>query len=180
MTILGKIEKSRPLSLTEDADSLLSPNLKTLEWDFREHVFDYSYWVDFGDKEERWVGGLAKEAIARKSTLRQIKIYYDPDPRYSIPKDGYPWDRMDRIRDEIRPHGIELVYSKPAVTKERWLKRGYLWQLLGTSLRNQELLLDRGGNIFYRGVDIRERAPPEGVSEELTHNATILELAFNT
>jgi hypothetical protein len=36
---------------------------------------------------------------------------------------GYPWDLMDRLRDEmLRPIGMNLVYNEPPISKENWLE----------------------------------------------------------
>jgi hypothetical protein len=106
----------------EEANVLLAPNLETFGWDFG--VYPHTSWTDFGNKEEDWLRGLAKAAITRKAALKRIEITYSPDPDLWGVKeeDGYPWDRMDRIRDEIRPCGITLEYSEPPLSKEDWLE----------------------------------------------------------
>jgi hypothetical protein len=36
---------------------------------------------------------------------------------------GYPWDLMDSVREETpKPHGLDLVYSEPPISKEEWLR----------------------------------------------------------
>lgn len=119
-TLVGHLKDVRLEPSAAVANSLLGPNLKTFRWILRGDLHGPEAWGSFGDREQRFIRGLAKAA------LREIEIEFDPDPRLSSLKDGYPWDRMDVIREEIRPHGIELVYSKPPVTKERWLGRGSL------------------------------------------------------
>lgn len=107
----------------EEADALLVPKLKIFGWDFGIYDQHTESWTDFGHKEEGWLRGLAKVATMRKAALKRIEIIYNPEP---LPaeweQDGYPWDRMDRLRDEIRPSGITLEYSEPSLSKENWLE----------------------------------------------------------
>ncbi|KIW29054.1 uncharacterized protein PV07_04900 [Cladophialophora immunda] len=107
----------------EDADALLASNLQTFGWDFGIYDQHSESWTDFGTKEAEWLRALAKAAAARKAALKRIEITYNPDPCYAQTEgDGYPWDRMDRLRDEIRPYGIALEYSEPSLSREDWLE----------------------------------------------------------
>jgi hypothetical protein len=78
-------------------------------------------WDDFGHEEASWVRNLAQTAIARKSSLRMIRIsfyplYFDHQDQC----DDYPWDRTDALNKEFRPQGIAITYTKPPKTKEAW------------------------------------------------------------
>ncbi|KAE8370615.1 hypothetical protein BDV27DRAFT_151873 [Aspergillus caelatus] len=107
---------------TLHADILLGPNLHTFILDFSIYGQHSEAWTDFGEQEEHWVAQFAKAAIERKAALRKIDIIFKPSYKESTEEQGYPWDRMDRIRDEIQLHGLVLEYSKPYLTKEKWLQ----------------------------------------------------------
>jgi hypothetical protein len=96
----------------DQADALLAPNLKTFGSDFDSHDVHPESWTDFGKKEEDWLRGLANAATARKAALKRIEIISCPDTcTWGMKEeDGYPWDRMDRIRDES---WLEAMAPKP-------------------------------------------------------------------
>jgi hypothetical protein len=52
-----------------------------------------------------------------------MKIIFEPRSLWATTEDGgYPWDRMDMVRDQtLRPNGMDLVYIKPFVSKDVWL-----------------------------------------------------------
>ncbi|KAE8138640.1 hypothetical protein BDV38DRAFT_281941 [Aspergillus pseudotamarii] len=104
------------------ADILLGPNLHTFILDFSIYGQHSEAWTDFGEQEEHWVTPFAEAAIERKAALRKIDIVFKPSYKKSTEGQGYPWDRMDRIRDEIQLHGLVLEYNKPCLTKEKWLQ----------------------------------------------------------
>ena len=105
-----------------DADVLLAPNLRTFGWSFSIEDQHSEDWTDFGDKEANWLREFARTAITRKAALNRIEVEFNPDDWEAWRRDDYPWDRMDKIRDEVRPHGIALDYGIPPLTKEEWLK----------------------------------------------------------
>lgn len=81
-------------------------------------------WDDFGHEEASWVRKLAQTAIARKSLLRKIRIFFHP---LSLGSQGnqeqyldYPWDRMDALNKEFQPHDIAITYTKPTKTRAEW------------------------------------------------------------
>lgn len=117
-----QMKKDLEFSIEEADALLLAPNLKTFAWDFGVYDQHTESWTDFGTNEEEWLRGLAKAATARKAALKEIEITYNPEPFDAREEDGYPWDRMDRIRNEIRPYGITLAYSEPSLSKEDWLE----------------------------------------------------------
>jgi hypothetical protein len=115
-----QMEKNLEFSSTE-ADLLLAPNLKTFGWDFTTCDYDKDLWTDFGDREEHWVREFAKAAIAKKAALKKIEITFKPGGWGFKEGDHYPWDRMDKICDEIRPCGMVLEYNEPSFTRKGWL-----------------------------------------------------------
>lgn len=118
-----KWQTDQPLIFSPvDADLLLAPNLHTFGLDFTIDGQQTEGWADFADPEEHWIREFAKAAIARQATLRKIQITYTPDDWRSREEYGYPWDRMDKIRDEIQPYGLMLEYNQPTLTKEEWLQ----------------------------------------------------------
>jgi hypothetical protein len=120
-------EKNLEFSPAE-ADALLGPSLKVFTWDFTIYDQHSESWTDFGEREEQWVRELAKAAIARKAALKKIKIIFNPEDWETKEEDGYPWDRMNKVRDEIQPHGLVLEYSEPRLSKEGWLEEVRLRQ----------------------------------------------------
>lgn len=108
---------------TAESANFLGPKLKFFGWSF--HIYDQhsESWSDFGEKEEAWLQELGEHAIARKAALKTVKIGFRPDYWARVGRDEYPWDRMDKIRDELlRPNRMDLVYSTPIISKEQWLK----------------------------------------------------------
>ncbi|EAW10949.1 uncharacterized protein ACLA_065830 [Aspergillus clavatus NRRL 1] len=111
------------VSPAADADCLLAPRLHTFGLDFSIYDQHSEAWTDFGDAEERWVREFAKVAVARKAALRKIMITFTPEPWGLSREDGYPWDRMDQICEDLRPHGLVLEYNEPVLTKDEWRKK---------------------------------------------------------
>jgi len=125
---LQSLSLSRDLTGTDTTyvANLVAPRLGVFHWELT--VEDQQSSEDlggFGPLEEDWLRAFAAAAIARKSALRLIQIDYQPLDYYckkaSEPRE-YPWDRMDRIAREIRPHGISLSYSQPCMTREQFNK----------------------------------------------------------
>ncbi|KAI1461772.1 hypothetical protein F4805DRAFT_413318 [Annulohypoxylon moriforme] len=105
-----------------DAKLLLAPNLESFTWSFSIYDQHCESWDAIGEKEELWLQQFAKIAASQSTPLKRIHIIFDPDYwGYSI-QDGYPWDRLDRVKESCRQLNIELTYTKPAITKEEWLK----------------------------------------------------------
>lgn len=144
-----------------EADLLLAPNLKTFGLSFSIHDQHSEGWADFGDTEEHWVREFAKAAIASKAALKNIEIEFHPDSSWSSQEDGYPWDRMDKIRDEIRPYGMALEYSEPSCTKEVWLEQMKLGNVELASADSPEQCTpeQRTPDPVFEGRDIREYFP---------------------
>lgn len=122
---LSRWQMAKDLKLSPaEADLLLAPSLRTFGLSFSIYDQHSESWTDFGDTEEHWVRDFAKAAIARKAALNKIEIEFHPDSIWGTnEEDGYPWDRMNKIQDEIRPYGIVLEYSEPYCTKEVWLEQ---------------------------------------------------------
>jgi hypothetical protein len=98
--------------------------LTSFAWDFTVDDQHPEGWTSFGEVETNWVKKLAEIAVARKAALREIQIQFAPDECYGTTEEmGYPWDMMDKIRDKyLRPKGLDLIYNKPMMSKEAWLK----------------------------------------------------------
>lgn len=120
---------------------LLAPRLAAFEWVFDGDDGRALYADHFGPQEADFLRRLARAAVARRVPLRRIAVVFTPAPvvpiRYNLVSgvglEGpeacdsdaaehleYPWDRMDRLADELRPMGIELTYNTPSVTRERF------------------------------------------------------------
>lgn len=108
----------------DSADYLLAPNLHTFTLDFSVYDQHSEDFTDFTDPEENWLRSLARDAVGRNAKLRTIKIDFAPNHylAHGVPAGGYPWERMDRLRDEFRPHGLVVEYNQPPLTKEEWLR----------------------------------------------------------
>ena len=119
---LSRWQMAKDLELSAaDATSLLAPKLATFEWSFSIYDQHSESLADFGSREEGWVHGLAREAIARGAALRKIKITFNPDEGYGTGEHGMsPWDRMDDINKEIAPRGVTLDYGRRPLTPEEW------------------------------------------------------------
>lgn len=115
-------DEEEQVVVEEDDDLLLAPNLHTLVLQFGTGDEGTECWDYFGKKEEEWIREFAKIAIARKAALRTIQISFNPSPQSFKEECGYPWDRMDRIHNEIQPHGLEIEYNDPCFTKEEWVE----------------------------------------------------------
>lgn len=116
-------QSQEPYSFTSDDANVLGPKLKCFGWDFTVYDQHSEPWNAFGENEEAWLNALVKTALSQNSfALRKIDICFNPDHYWDVQEeDGYPWDRMDRVRDELcNPNGIEFVYSKPIISREEW------------------------------------------------------------
>ncbi|KAI1205278.1 uncharacterized protein F4807DRAFT_443435 [Annulohypoxylon truncatum] len=109
-------------SCATDASLMLAPNLETFTWSFSIYDQHCESWDAIGEKEELWLQQLAKIAASRPTPLKRIHITFDPDYWGYRIEDGYPWDRLDRVKESCRQLNIELTYTKPALTKKEWLE----------------------------------------------------------
>lgn len=90
----------------------------------------------FGAPEESCLHNLATTATSHSTALQTIHIVYNPSPSsdgrsgpnpwncYNMFSAWYPWERMERVRDEVlRPGGRELTWDAPPFkSKEEWQK----------------------------------------------------------
>ncbi|KAL4985454.1 hypothetical protein BDW68DRAFT_165133 [Aspergillus falconensis] len=106
----------------DDVGLLLAPNLNTFRLDYSLDGRHLEFSSDFGDPEEQFIRKLAQAAILRKSGLRTIEIVFDPELSRSQAEDRYPWDRIDRLDEEVQAHGIRVVYPRPALSREEWFR----------------------------------------------------------
>jgi hypothetical protein len=161
---LSRWQIQSPLQFTPEDAHVLGPRLKTFVWDFSTHGGWGERWRDFGEAEAAWIWELAACAVSRETTLAKIEIEYKPSecPHDATEAMGYPWDRMDAIRDQIlKPNGLQLSYNKPPISKERW----------------SELVMNgscEGGCIATR-MDDAEEAMMEHAVEATLYDATELE-----
>lgn len=121
---------SKPLDLSlakAEAESLLASKLRIFIWDFTVVGEPHSeFWTDFGAKEEEWLKVFAQVAISGRERYRleEIRIQFEPEYMGSGRElEVYPWDRMDRIREEVVLQSgglVALTYNKPAFSRENW------------------------------------------------------------
>ncbi|KAL5375075.1 hypothetical protein DPSP01_011491 [Paraphaeosphaeria sporulosa] len=125
-----------------EAINVLGPSVTHFTWDLpKKNSYsstgeiipdDREDWSQFGERHEARLRGIATAAVAQDAALRAIHIEFHPvnDGRegpnpwnhYNTFSAWYPWELMDRVRDEVlRPSGRELTYSEPPFeTKEAW------------------------------------------------------------
>jgi len=105
----------------------LAPNLHTFIWDFTIDDRPSENWKDFGPAQRDWLLKFAELAIAKKSSLRKIKIIFvpdedsGPDTKEELESLICPWDLMDEVREALMPNGIELSYNE-CLTKQEYLE----------------------------------------------------------
>ncbi|CAG9977423.1 unnamed protein product [Clonostachys byssicola] len=103
--------------------NLVAPNCEVFCWDMvLEDQQCPEKLGSFNQPEEDWLRAFAQAAIARKSALRHIKVLYYPESDAYLTEEAlksleYPWDRMDRLAQEIQPYGIHLSYSAPNISR---------------------------------------------------------------
>ncbi|KAE8547734.1 hypothetical protein TMatcc_009547 [Talaromyces marneffei ATCC 18224] len=112
---------SSNLNLAEDdADLLLGPKLRKFTWDFSPfHKVLRERWTDFNHEEEEWVRRLAQTAISRGHSLEEVWIEFTPRV---MDKEGeiYPWDRLDRLHEDVQSSGLKVKYNKPVHSRDKW------------------------------------------------------------
>ncbi|KAI0890745.1 uncharacterized protein GGS22DRAFT_151730 [Annulohypoxylon maeteangense] len=146
-------------SCVTDAKRLLAPNLEKFTWSFSVYDQHCESWDAIGEKEELWLHQFAKIAASQPNPLKKIHIIFDPDYWGYRIEDGYPWDRLDRVRDSCRQLNIKLTYTKPALTKEAWLERVEEEKKMGEArIRGpgDVCLLSKEHEESIEGRDIRE------------------------
>lgn len=119
----------------EWADLLLAPNCKTLTLDYeipqgtnKDWRPIGTFWEDFTEEDEQWWRDFAQEAVARKSSLREIHMRYNPTFfALDFGDDTYRWDRIDRLMEEFGPQGIKFTYDKPDLSRSDWHDWVYGW-----------------------------------------------------
>ncbi|RDW68997.1 uncharacterized protein DSM5745_08757 [Aspergillus mulundensis] len=115
------IRCSDGLAAFDDIRVLLPSNLLTFRLDYAIDDRHDESAKDFGENEEQVIRTLALAAVTAKAALRTIEIEFIPSLSKCKVEDGYPWDRMNRIKEEMEPHGIRVVCPKPPLPKEEWL-----------------------------------------------------------
>ncbi|KAI1447829.1 hypothetical protein F5Y02DRAFT_355425 [Annulohypoxylon stygium] len=108
-------------SCADDARLVLAPNLEKFTWSFSIYDQHCESWDAIGEVEELWLQQFAAIAASTCTSLKHIHIIFDPDYWGYRIEDGYPWDRLDKVKDSCRQLNIELTYTKPALTKKEWL-----------------------------------------------------------
>lgn len=118
----------RTLEFTaEDEILLAAPNLKSFRLDFTKFGLDPEAWSDLGEMEVNWLRSFAEAAVARKAPLREVSIRFSPEAYGITEEDGWPWDRMTALQDELQPKGIMVSYNEPPISREAWLS-GEMWE----------------------------------------------------
>lgn len=129
------------LSFCRDIN-VLGPSVTHFTWDLsilhsysntdRIGARERESWFHFGERQEACLRSIATAAVAQQAALRTIHIEFNPvyDGRdgsnpwnhYNTLSVWYPWDLMERVRDEVlRPSGRELTFSKPPFeSKNAW------------------------------------------------------------
>ncbi|KAJ5498467.1 hypothetical protein N7453_007518 [Penicillium expansum] len=106
----------------EPPDSLLAPRLRVFHWNLTSLDSQCAERLgDFAKAEEDWLRLLARKAFKRGCPLQRIEITFTPGTDcFGTGDEVYPWDRMDAIGADLRPHGVEVSYSTPSVSRERF------------------------------------------------------------
>ena len=116
----------------DDQAQLLAPRLRKFTWIFPGFPSSHHDigWNVFGQREEDWIRSLAQTAAGYGSPLREIFIddqpTFEDDDQDGI-SDTYPWDRMDRVADEIRGSGITLSYNPPQISRDAYYRSSYFF-----------------------------------------------------
>lgn len=106
---------------------LLVPRLESFIWTFEHRGKSDDTLSCIGPEEEAWLRDFGVCAVERKhSRLRDIFVEYEPAAEIASWVEDtarvaeYPWDRLRRVADDLRPHGVQLSYPKPNCTREKW------------------------------------------------------------
>jgi hypothetical protein len=121
---LSRWQMHSPIQFSPQDSNVLGPRLKTFAWDFNIYDQHSEGWCAFGEPEAKWVKDLAECAVSHKAALARIEIRFAPDSFLDTTEEmGYPWDRMDRVSGQtLKPNGLDLVYNKPPISRDAWLK----------------------------------------------------------
>jgi hypothetical protein len=120
---LSRRQMHSPIRFSAEDSNILGSNVKTFAWDFTINDQHSEGWCDFGEAEAKWIQDLAECAASRKAALKRIEIQFSPDYWDTVEEMGFPWDRMNRVRDEtLKTRGIELVHNQPSIERDSWLK----------------------------------------------------------
>lgn len=106
----------------ETGQMLLAPQLRKFTWDFTVYEEHSESWSFINDEVVEWLRQFCLWAVLKQSKLCQIHIIYRPDYWDYRGAKQYPWDILDRLKDEISRQGIELTYTEPTITRESWLR----------------------------------------------------------
>ncbi|PYH88979.1 hypothetical protein BO71DRAFT_282216, partial [Aspergillus ellipticus CBS 707.79] len=102
-------------------DRLLGPAVRTLVWDLTSYdQQNGAYWNSFKKEDEQWLREFAGLAAERRAALRTIRIEFSPETWSANRHGGYPWDRMERLREDTGPLGIGVEFTPPAITREEY------------------------------------------------------------
>ncbi|KAM7182879.1 hypothetical protein V8F33_013952 [Rhypophila sp. PSN 637] len=110
--------------VTEEAVEgiLQASRLRTFTWNLESDDQQCSEMMnDFRPQyQEAFLRELGTKATARRHPLGHIHIIFRPDPGFlsthNCP-DEYPWDRMNRLGDEL---GIRVTYDEPTISREEF------------------------------------------------------------
>ncbi|RAL09076.1 uncharacterized protein BO97DRAFT_417149 [Aspergillus homomorphus CBS 101889] len=105
-------------------DQLLGPTVQTFVWDLTSYAQQHGEGLwEFDEEQARLLLALAESAAADEDTaLQTIQIRFNPetDRTDSMGGEDYPWDRIERLQQEIRALGMDLEYSTPTLTREEY------------------------------------------------------------
>jgi hypothetical protein len=118
---VGGFRTPRILEFKPEDEILLAPNLKSFKLDFTVYDQHSESWTDLGETEVNWLRSFAEAAVRKNVPFREISICFNPESYGIAKKNGYPWDRMTALQDELRPKGITVSYNEPSLAREEWL-----------------------------------------------------------
>ncbi|SPO06417.1 uncharacterized protein DNG_09107 [Cephalotrichum gorgonifer] len=109
-----------------NGERLLAPRLRKFTWNFPvEEERGYGPLHEFKEPQAAWLRLFARAAVGAGLPLSLIYVDF-----YGVDNCGwsdnlpaiYPWDHIDRVADEVKGAGIEVVYPKPILTREDFFK----------------------------------------------------------
>ncbi|KAI0007829.1 hypothetical protein F4779DRAFT_488305 [Xylariaceae sp. FL0662B] len=112
-----------------NVDRLLAPNLEEFIWSFNfdsKNVERWDTWNVFKDRDELWLQQFVKVAARKQSPLKKIHVIVNPDASNYLKlreEDGYPWDRLERVKEYSRRRNIELSYPPPTRSRDWWRRK---------------------------------------------------------
>ncbi|KND93627.1 hypothetical protein TOPH_01789 [Tolypocladium ophioglossoides CBS 100239] len=118
---------------TDDAHRLLAPRLRVFQWNFRLPHAEHPLLTDFGDKEEHWLRVFSEVAMATRAALKTIKVIFEPLKWEYVDGDESPWDRMNKIRNDVAKHGLRITYSTIPECEEKLTPEEMLEQQVAAS-----------------------------------------------